>query len=168
MTRSRFARWDEAQVWLYSRGTREAKLLIEGGADARYVSSGHLLYVREGALLAVPFDLERLEVTGGAVGVVPEVMQAAYIAGLPNETGVMQVSVSATGTLVYLPGGTQKPTEYEVHALDRTGQGKPLPIPPTISELCASRPMGRRWCSPRLAAIAACGCMASSAERSAG
>ncbi len=130
VTRSRFARWDEAQVWLYSRGTREAKLLIEGGADARYVSSGHLLYVREGALLAVPFDLERLEVTGGAVGVVPDVMQAAYIAGLPNETGVMQVSVSATGTLVYLPGGTQKPTEYEVHALDRKGQGKPLPIPP--------------------------------------
>ena len=129
VTRSRFARWDEAQVWLYSRGTREPKLLIEGGADARYVSSGHLLYVREGALLAVPFDLERLEVTGGAVGVVPDVMQAAYLAGLPNETGVMQVSVSATGTLVYLPGGMQKPTEYEVHELDRTGQGKRLSIP---------------------------------------
>ena len=128
-TRSRFARWDEAQVWLYSRGTSAAKLLIDGGADARYISSGHLLYVREGALLAVPFDLERLEVTGGAVGVVPDVMQAAYMAGLPNETGVMQVSVSTTGTLVYLPGGTQKPTEYEVHALDRNGQGKPLPIP---------------------------------------
>ena len=129
VTRSRFARWDEAQVWLYARGTRDARLLIDGGADARYVSSGHLLYVREGALLAVPFDLERLEVTGGPVGVVPDVMQAAYLAGLPNETGVMQVSVSATGTLVYLPGGTQQPTEYEVHALDRNGQGKPLPIP---------------------------------------
>ena len=129
VTRSRFARWDEAQVWLYSRGTRDARLLIDGGADARYVSSGHLLYVREGALLAVPFDLGRLEVTAGAVGVLPDVMQAAYMAGLPNETGVMQVSVSATGTLVYLPGGTQKPTEYEVHALDRNGQGKALSIP---------------------------------------
>jgi Tol biopolymer transport system component len=56
-------------------------------------------------------------------------MQAAYMAGLPNETGVMQVSLSATGTLVYLPGGTQPATEYEVHELDGSGQGKPLPIP---------------------------------------
>jgi len=86
--------------------------------------------VREGALLAVPFDLQRFEVTGGAVGAVPDVMQAGYVAGLPNETGIMQVSVSATGTLVYLPGGTHVPTEYQVHQLDRTGRGEPLPIPP--------------------------------------
>jgi Tol biopolymer transport system component len=130
VTRSRFPRWDEAQIWIHSRRAGTATLLLEGGADARYVSSGHLLYVREGALLAVPFDLARLEVTGGAVGVVPDVMQAGYIAGLPNETGVMQASVSATGTLVYIPGGTQTPTEYEVRQLDRMGKGEPLPIPP--------------------------------------
>ena len=130
LTRSRFTRWDEAETWVHSRRTRTAKLLITGGADARYVSSGHLLYVREGALLAVPFDLDRLEVTGGAVGVVPDVMQAAYIAGLPNETGAMQASVSATGTLAYIPGGTHKPTEYSVLQFDRAGQGGPLAIPP--------------------------------------
>jgi serine/threonine-protein kinase len=86
--------------------------------------------VREGALLAVPFDLAKLEVTGGAVGVVSDVMQAGYLAGLPNDTGVMQASVSATGTLVYLPGGIHPPTDYQVHQLDRSGRGEPLPIPP--------------------------------------
>ena len=85
VTHNRFPRWDEAQIWLYSRSTGASKLLVDGGADARYVSSGHLLYVREGALLAVPFDLKRLEVTGGPVGVVPDVMQAAYVAGQPND-----------------------------------------------------------------------------------
>jgi Tol biopolymer transport system component len=130
MTRSSFPRWDEVETWVHSRRSGTAKRLVSGGADARYVPSGHLLYVREGALLAVPFDLERLEVTGGAVGVVPDIMQAAYIAGIPNETGVMQASVSATGSLVYLPGGTHPPTEYEVQQLDRTGRGAPLPIPP--------------------------------------
>jgi serine/threonine-protein kinase len=130
LTRSRFPRWDEAETWVHSRRSRTAKLLITGGADARYVSSGHLLYVREGALLAVPFDLERLEVTGGAVGVMSDIMQAGYLAGLPNDTGVMQASVSATGTLVYIPGGTHPPTEYQVDQLDRTGRGEPLPIPP--------------------------------------
>jgi serine/threonine-protein kinase len=129
LTRNRFPRWDETEIWLYSRRAAETRLVIQGGADARYVSSGHLLYVREGALLAVPFDLERLQVTGGAVGVVADVMQAAYIAGLPNETGVMQASVSATGTLVYIPGGTHPATEYQVLQLDRTGRGGPLPVP---------------------------------------
>ena len=100
-----------------------SKQLIDGGADARYVATGHLLYVREGELLAVPFDVERLEVTGGPIGVVPDVMQAAYLAGLPNDTGAMQVSVSATGTLVYLTGGTHQSTEYEVLQLDRDGRG---------------------------------------------
>jgi eukaryotic-like serine/threonine-protein kinase len=130
LTRSRFPRWDEAETWVHSRRSGTAKLLVSGGTDARYVASGHLLYVREGALLAVPFDLGRLEVTGGPVGVVSDIMQAGYLAGLPNDTGVMQASVSATGTLVYIPGGTHPPTEYEVHQLDRTGRGEPLPIPP--------------------------------------
>jgi Tol biopolymer transport system component len=130
VTHNRFSRWDEAQIWLHSRSTGVSKLLIEGGADGRYIPSGHLLYVREGALLAVSFDLKRLEVSGGPVGVVPDVMQAAYVAGQPNDTGAMQATVSATGTLVYVAGGPQPPTEYSVMQLDRTGQGEPLSIPP--------------------------------------
>ena len=30
---------------------------VQGGADARYLPTGHLLYVRRGALMAAPFDL---------------------------------------------------------------------------------------------------------------
>ena len=56
VSRSRFPRWDEAQIWVHSRRTGVSKQLIDGGADARYVATGHLLYVREGELLAVPFD----------------------------------------------------------------------------------------------------------------
>ncbi len=130
VTHNRFTRWDETQVWVYSRRVQTSKLLIDGGADARYVSSGHLLYAREGALRAVPFDLEHLEVKGGAVGVLPDVMQAAYVAGQPNDSGAMQVSVSSTGTLTYVTGGTQPPTEYSVMQLDRAGRGAALPIPP--------------------------------------
>ena len=130
VTNNRFARWDEAQIWLFSRSTGIAKLLVNGGADGRYVPSGHLLYVREGALLAVPFDLKRLEVSGGPVGVLPDVMQAAYVAGQPNDSGAMQASVSNSGTLVYVAGGPQPPTDYSVMQLDRTGRGAALPIPP--------------------------------------
>ena len=144
VTKNRFPRWDEAEVWVHSRGSGQSKRLIESGADARFVSSGHLLYVREGALLVVPFDSKRLEVTGGPVGVVPDVMQAAYVAGQPNDSGAMQASVSRSGTLVYVTGGVQPPTEYDVLSVDRTGQAEPLPIPPQDFRLLRLSPDGGR------------------------
>jgi len=128
VTHNRFPRWDETQVWVYSRRTGESKLLIEGGADARYVPSGHLLYVKEGALLAVPFDLRTLAITGGAIGVVPDVMQAAYVAGQNNDTGAMQASVSDTGTLVYIPGGMHRPPVFSIALVDRSGREELLSV----------------------------------------
>jgi hypothetical protein len=92
------------------------------------VSSGHLIYAKEGVLLAVPFDLARLEVTGGPVGVISDVMQAAYMGGGSGETGVAQIDVSASGTLVYLAGGISPPRESTVVQVDRTGRAEPLPI----------------------------------------
>ena len=131
ITKNRFPRWDEVEVWVYSRGSRVSKRLIEGGADARYVSSGHLVYAREGVLLAVPFDLARLEVTGGPVGVLSDVMHAAYMAGGERaETGVVQAEVSGTGTLVYITGGVSAPKDNDVIQADRTGRASALSIAP--------------------------------------
>ena len=105
------------------------------------------------SLLAVPFDLKRLEVSGGPVGVVPDVMQAAYVAGQPNDSGAMQASVSSTGTLVYVTGGMQPPTEYSVMLLDRTGRGSPLPIPrpglPNAAPLARRNTAGPGYGRPR-------------------
>jgi eukaryotic-like serine/threonine-protein kinase len=144
VTHNRFPRWDEAQIWLYSRRSGTAKLLNEGGADARSVSSGHVLYAREGTLLAVPFDLERLEITGGAVGVLPDIMQAAYVAGQNGDTGGMQVSVSKTGTLVYIGGGVHVPPTYTVMSVDRSGRAEQLPIPPQDFRTLRRSPDGMR------------------------
>ena len=130
VTRHRFPRWDQTQIRVYSRRTRRVTTLVDGGADARYVSSGHLVYVREGVLLAAPFDLRRLEVTGGSVGVIADVMQAAYDRAAMEDTGLAQFSVASTGTLVYLPGGVFAPAERSVIRVDRTGQFETLPITP--------------------------------------
>jgi hypothetical protein len=59
-------------------------LLIEGGADARDGERSPAYGTRR-RVSAVPFDLERLEVTGGAVGGVGG-DAGGDIAGLPNET----------------------------------------------------------------------------------
>jgi dipeptidyl aminopeptidase/acylaminoacyl peptidase len=109
-------------------GTR--KVLVTGGADARYVPAGHLVYVREGAWMAVPFNVARLEVTGAAVGLIANVMQAANIVGDPFNTGAAQFSVSSSGSLVYVPGTMFPDALRSLVWVDRSGQVEPIAAPP--------------------------------------
>ena len=99
-------RWDDTQVVVRSLETGQQTVLIEGGADGRYVPTGHLVYVRLGTLMAAPFDPDRLAVTGGATGLVDNVMQAANrnLSDMAN-TLAGQFTVSDTGALVYVTGG---------------------------------------------------------------
>ena len=99
--------WDKAQVVVQTAdGSR--KVLVNGGADGRFVTSGHLLYAVAGVLMAVPFDLEGLEVTGGAVQVVEGVRRASSIG---TGTATAQFSVANNGSLVYVPGPARLASE---------------------------------------------------------
>jgi serine/threonine-protein kinase len=121
-------KWDEAEIVVQSLVNGERKTLGRG-ADARYVPTGHLVYVRAGRLVAVPFDLARLQVTGGAVSVMADVMQAANMGNADLDTGAGQFSVSASGALVYLIGGIFPDPECTLVWVDRTGATQPLPAP---------------------------------------
>ncbi|MDA2924099.1 hypothetical protein MYX65_05480 [Acidobacteria bacterium AH-259-L09] len=115
--------WDDALIVAQRLDTGERKVLIEGGSDARYVTTGHLVYVRAGALMAAPFDLDRLEMTGPPVAIVKGVMQSTSI------TGAAHIGFSELGWLVYVPG-TAKATERKLAWVDRQGEEQPLPVPP--------------------------------------
>jgi hypothetical protein len=69
-------RWDLAEIVVQSLSTGERKVLLSGGSAARYVPTGHLVYAVGDALLAVAFDVSRLEVRGGPVSVVQGVIRA--------------------------------------------------------------------------------------------
>jgi len=73
-------RWDDAEIIVRSLVTSEQRVLVTGGADARYVPTGHVLYARMGTLMALPFDLARLQATGGPYGVVEGVAQSVNAA----------------------------------------------------------------------------------------
>ena len=73
------------------------KVLIRGGAFGRYLTSGHIAYVNQGTLYAVPFDLAALTVHGAPVPVLEDVSYSPLF-------GYAQVDVSLTGTLVYRKG----------------------------------------------------------------
>jgi serine/threonine-protein kinase len=110
--------WDDAAIVLERLDTGERKTLVEGGSDARYVPTGHLVYAVSSTLFALPFDLRNLEVTGSPVPVVEGVMRTT------GTTGVAQFSVSEDGTLAFVPGDAR--TEESLFWVDRTGQASPL------------------------------------------
>jgi eukaryotic-like serine/threonine-protein kinase len=119
-------RWDNARIVVQSLSAGEPKVVLEGGADARYVSTGHLVYAVGGILRAVRFDLSRLQVTGEPVVFVEGVLRAPA-----NQMGTAHFSVSESGSLVYLPGPVNAGGSPNlVGIIDRNGRLKKLPLPP--------------------------------------
>jgi Tol biopolymer transport system component len=124
-------RLEDAQIVVRSLATGQQTLLTEG-ADARYVPTGHLVFARQGTLLAAPFDVFTLRLTGDAVGVVDEVMQAVNAKYADLETAAAQFDVSPTGSLAYAPGGVFAEEPRSLVWVDRAGAVTPLPLPPRV------------------------------------
>ena len=73
--------------------------LLDDASHGRVLASGHLLFVREGAVQIAPLDLERLELAGPAAPLPFEVVVDAINASAPTP----QLAVARNGTLVYAP-----------------------------------------------------------------
>jgi len=124
------------QVAVHPIPTGERRNLVQGGTNPRYAPPGHLVYAQGGSLMAVPFDPQRLTVTGAAVPVVEGVVQSLT-------TGAAQYSVSATGSLVYVPGGAQA-AQRRLVWVDRKGMEQALPAPPHAYRYPRFSPDGQR------------------------
>jgi DNA-binding winged helix-turn-helix (wHTH) protein/Tol biopolymer transport system component len=91
--------FEEAEIAVASLETGERRIVHRFGSSARYVRTGHLAYVRGGTLMAVPFDLGRLIVTGTSLPVGEDVMA--------QPTGVGYFCASEDGCLISLTGRAQ-------------------------------------------------------------
>ena len=133
---------DDSQIELQRLDTGERKILVRGGTNGWYVPTGHLVYYRAGTLMAAPFDLTRMEVTGIPAPALEGVMSST------SSTGAGQFSFSSIGSLLYVPGSSQAQGDLTLAWVDRKGVAQPLPAPP--------RPYSNPWLSPdgRLAAVA--------------
>jgi eukaryotic-like serine/threonine-protein kinase len=116
--------WDTATVVLRSVDTGEQRVLVQGGADARYMATGHLVYVKAGTLMAVPFDLRPQQITGSPAALLEGVMQSVNTPNAADETGAGHFAVSRSGTLVYLAGGVTPNLESSWEWIERTGTRK--------------------------------------------
>jgi serine/threonine-protein kinase len=138
--------YDEADIALLDPGTGEHRVLLEGGMKPSYLPTGHLLYGRGGALYAIRFDLDTLEVSGAPFLVAEEVITS-------DGWGEAQYAVSDAGTLAYVPGGPEI-YKFTVYWLDRHGRAEALPLPPRDYASALFSPDGKRLAITSLGANA--------------
>ena len=113
--------FDDAHIAAYSPRTGQKKVLVEGGTHPRYSRSGHLVYARNGKLLAVRFDPDRLQITGQPVTVLEGVLMS-------RNTGAANFDISARGDLVYAAGNCEGGART-LYWVDRGGHAEKLPLP---------------------------------------
>lgn len=109
---------DQESVRTLSLEDGRSRVLVDGAHFGRYLSSGHLAYLRHGTLFVRAFDAARQELTG------PEV---PILQGIEYSTlnGGGQFDISANGTLIYRPthaGSDLKTVQW----MDHTGRLEPL------------------------------------------
>jgi len=89
--------YEDADIVVYSISSGQRKKLVHGGYYGRYLPTGHIVYMHEGTMFALPFDRKRVEVTGSSTPV---------LEGIAANVGdaTMQVSFAENGTMMYVPG----------------------------------------------------------------
>jgi len=115
--------WDEAQIVAQSLRTGDRRVLVRGGHDGRYVSTGHLVYALNRKLVAVTFDVDDLRITGDATTVLDGVADADE-----NTTGASHFEVTSGGGLVYVPRLTPRMAHTLVW-VDREGREEAINTP---------------------------------------
>jgi eukaryotic-like serine/threonine-protein kinase len=124
----------EERIYVQSIETKQRRTLAPG-IGARYLPTGHLVYVQNGTMLAAPFDPVRLEMTTTPVTVLEGVGQAP--------SGAPQVTFSQTGSLAYIPAGVTG-LETMLVWVDAMGGERPLRTSDRIFWHPRLSPDGRR------------------------
>jgi len=103
---------EAASVYVASVDSKENKLLFHARSNVAY-TSGYLLFVNQGTLMARPFDEKRLELKGEAFPVAEHVLYNQLV-----WRGVF--SASTNGVLAYMGGATGNPGQ--LLWFDRSGR----------------------------------------------
>ena len=110
--------WDLARLAVQPLAGGDRTVIVTGGGFGRFVGddkAGYLLYAEADSLVAVPFDLSRLQIAGQPI-VVADVIK--------NFSGGVQAAISSSGSLAYLPQGAGQ-TERELVWVDRQAAASP-------------------------------------------
>ena len=98
------------------------QVVLHGGYDGRYVPGGYLVYVHQGVLSAIRFDISGRKVIGSPVPLISD-LDADSVLG----DGHYQFAIAPNGasTLLYQQGKSMQ-RQWNFTLLDSTGKGGPL------------------------------------------
>ena len=128
--------YSNATIELLDLESGERKVLHSGGSMGRYLPSGQVVFVREGTLFGLPFDLERREVTGAPVPLLEELT-------FSENHGDAWLATSTEGTVVYRLGERAQ-TEQRIIELDLQGNVSVLLEKPDLYQSPKYSPDGSR------------------------
>jgi len=112
--------------------------VAERASDAVYFANAYITYVKDGVLLAHPFDVVALKPTGAPVRLVDGVQSAN------NINATMQYGLSTNGTLAYVPGQAMPAAlAMDLVVSDRQGHVEHLHLPAAPYETPRISPDGR-------------------------
>ena len=132
---------EDASIEVVVLKTGVRKVLHRGGYYGRYLTSGHLVYVHQGVLFGLRFDLARLESQGTPTPLLEDILS------MPD-TGLGQFDFSqapsGSGTLLYVSGKVVVPRKTIVW-LDSSGKITTLPAAPGAYSHPRFPPMAAGW-----------------------
>jgi Tol biopolymer transport system component len=131
----RRGRGDRSPIALLDLETGAVQQLGLEGGQPRYLPTGHILYGRDDALWAVPFNVATGQVTGD-----PRIVQRRV--GVVRISGSVEATVSDTGTLVYVEAPPSR--AHRLVVLDHAGNERILREEPGGLHMPRFSPDGER------------------------
>jgi Tol biopolymer transport system component len=113
---------ESLEIHVYDLENQHTSLVARNGYAFQYVGSGHVLFIRQGDLWAVPFNAQTLQTGEPEIKIIegvdsaPEYREGAY-------------TVSDAGRLIYLPGRENLPGQSYLVRSDRLGNLEEIPLP---------------------------------------
>ena len=124
-----------AGIYIGQLGASDPPKRILDAVAARYASSGHLIFVRQGTLFAQAFDSVRLQLTGDPMVLAEQIFF--------QDLGMAALSASAAGPIVYRTNQQPTPMGHFVW-YDRSGKALEAVAGPNIASFASSlSPDGR-------------------------
>jgi serine/threonine-protein kinase len=127
---------DQAAVAVLSLKTGKWQTVLYNGTNPHYVPGGYLVYAHEGSMMAAPFDLSSLKLTGSPVPVLDDLMTN-------SEGGAAQFTFARDGMMAYV-AGNEAEASRKVVLVDREGKSQVLTQNEGAYEDLDLSPDGRR------------------------
>ena len=138
--------WDprRSALRMLDRATGTVTTVLENAMHGTVVGDSLLLFMRDGALLAVRFDVRAGKVIGEPVTVDDGIAQALYMPNTALESGVAQYAVSSRGDLVVAYGGAYPTQLTDVVVRAPDGRVRRLALPGAQYGFVRGAPVGDR------------------------